>query len=145
MAQRNVGRRVGGSATTGLLVVLVLLLGAGAFNYYRNFQAEQRTPRPYRSYSDAQLNALVTAYKQEVKGLDAASPKGSLRAGPSGQLLGERVAAFQRVQAAGDARRRAEERSAGQEGILRSLEQEQALRQRLGSGLALHLHRLLSF
>lgn len=144
MAQRNPDRRRAGASTSGLLVLLVILVGAGGFNYYRNFQAEQRTPRPYRSYSDSQLNALITAYKQQVKSLDARVPHRATSAGPEGQLLDERVAAFRRIQSANDAQRRAQTRVAGQEGILDQLEQERATRQRLGKGLALQLHRLLS-
>lgn len=133
-----------GSTTTGLLFALVLLVGAGGFNYYRNYAKEARMPRPYRSYSDTQLAALIAAYQQEVKGLDREAPSGRLAAGPSGQLLGERVSAYDRIQRAGDARRRQMADAAGQQSILAKLEREQKIRKELGKGLARHLHRLLT-
>lgn len=134
-----------GSATsTGLLFALVLLVGAGGFNYYRNYEKEARMPRPYRSYSDTQLVALIAAYRQEVKGLSQSTPSGRLSAGPSGQLLGERVSAYDRLQRAGDSRRHHLAQVAGQESILAKLEREQKIRKELGKGLARHLHRLLT-
>jgi hypothetical protein len=50
-----------------LLVLLVLAGGLGAWNYQRNVEAERAELRPFRSYSDADLESLTEAYRVEVE------------------------------------------------------------------------------
>jgi hypothetical protein len=126
-----------------LFLLLLLVIGGGAFNYHRNWQAEQEMPRPYRSYSDADLRALIHAYEEARPGATP-TPSGASAPGPAGggALLGERIDAFERARAASDARRRELERLGQHEAVLRELRKEETLRAELGQGLALHLRRL---
>ena len=49
------------------LVILLLIASGGGYNYWKNYQREEAVPRPYRGYSDADLEAL-----RELRGkLDA--------------------------------------------------------------------------
>jgi len=140
----RVERRRAGS-TLPLLLVLLLLVGAGGWNYWRNLQVEAKEPRPYAGYSDRDLAALIDAYRNEVdrlEGRSAARPGGAARA--AGPLLGERLAAYERVRRASARRRKMETELAGQEGILRRLEREQQIRRERGRGWRLHLHRLVT-
>ena len=50
-----------------LFVLLALAGGFGAWNYQRNVVAERAKPRPFRSYSDADLDSLTEAYRAEVE------------------------------------------------------------------------------
>ncbi|MDX1649588.1 MAG: hypothetical protein R3263_07020, partial [Myxococcota bacterium] len=107
--RRDPGRvRTRGSALPLLLAVLVLAMGAGAWNYHRNWQAEQATPRPYRGYDDAELAALIDASEPEAAALEARAGRmpGGRAEAPSNALLGDRVAAFNAPRRAGEARRR---------------------------------------
>ena len=56
-----------GSQKMMLLVLLVLAGGLGAWNYQRNVEAERAELRPFRSYSDADLESLTEAYRVEVE------------------------------------------------------------------------------
>lgn len=138
-------RRAGGSVLL-LLTVLLALLGAGAFNYHRNWKAEREAPRPYAGYSDADLAALIGAYQEELRTLEGRVPGSSGSAGAGGgALLGEQVKAFERARAAGDAQRRALGDVAQREAVLADLRREEALRAELGAGMQAHLRRLLTF
>jgi hypothetical protein len=50
-----------------LFVLLALAGGLGAWNYQRNVEAERAELRPFRSYSDADLESLTEAYRAEVE------------------------------------------------------------------------------
>ena len=58
-----------GSGSRALLLFALLALagGFGAWNYQRNVAAERAKPRPFRSYSDADLDSLTEAYRAEVE------------------------------------------------------------------------------
>ncbi len=56
----------GGGKAIVLLVLLAALGGYGTWNYQRNVEAEKAEPRPFGSYSDADIEALVQAYQQEI-------------------------------------------------------------------------------
>jgi len=56
-----------GSKVLLLFVLLALAGGFGAWNYQRNVAAERAEPRPFRSYSDADLDSLTEAYRAEVE------------------------------------------------------------------------------
>ena len=45
-----------------LIFLLVVLVGGGTWNYQRNTELEDAKPRPYRAYSDADLEQLRVAY-----------------------------------------------------------------------------------
>lgn len=120
------------------LLLLVLVLAGGGYNYWRNLQAEP--PRPYEAYGDAELGQLIAAYEGEVSQPGASPPAANGRPGGSGTLLQQRVDDFEDAQRRGNAHREAMGQIAGQEGVLRQLRDEQQARAE--SPLALHLRRL---
>ena len=83
-----------------LLFLLMLLGGAGGYNYHRNAQAEDAEFRPFGSYADADLDALAAAYEEQLSGGMAQYQKASSKAVTvrEGGLLGEQVREFERVQ-----------------------------------------------
>lgn len=134
-----------------LLVLLVTLSAAGAWNYVRNWKAEQEVFRPYRSYSDAELEKLRTAYQQEIDRLSSrqealerrvrAHKFGAQQAGP---LLGDRVAAFERTRQMNDRLRAVEGEIAEFEAAVRDLEAEERRRELERDRVRLFLRRLLT-
>lgn len=140
MARR---KKSGGSHTLLLLLVLALLCGYGAWNYQRNLEAEAVMPRPYKGYSDAQLDQLLTAYKGQVEALneryDAAAGR---RAGVrDARLLGEAVDEFQRVQRNSRVIRELGSQASQEQASVEAIQQEKAMRARVGSGVTAFLRR----
>jgi len=90
------------------LFLLVILCAAGGWNYLRNTVIEEAAPRPYRNYSDEELQQLIAAYRDEV---DAqmeryrSSTAGKKVAVRDGRLLDERIDEFERVQRLSQQRR----------------------------------------
>jgi hypothetical protein len=128
------------------LLVLLAALGAGGYwNYQRNLAKENAEPRPFRGYGEAELRALADAYQAEVqahqKRYDAA--RASERTEGGGQLLDEKVRAFERASARGRTIRDAGGDLAEREAALADVRKE--LARRGGSPLQLHLKRLLTF
>jgi hypothetical protein len=54
-----------------LVVLLALVGGLGAWNYQRNIETERAELRPFRSYSDADLESLTEAYRADVEAYTA--------------------------------------------------------------------------
>ena len=132
---------------TLLSVVLVALVVAGGFNYHRNWTAEQEeAPRPYESYADADIAALIEAYEGEVEQgqarYDAARAQSA--APGRGRLLGEQVRDFERAQSRGRHVRELSADLAQREAMLHELRREQELRAAAARGLTTHLVRLLT-
>jgi hypothetical protein len=127
-----------------LFVLLAILAGAGSWNYKRNLEAEAAQPRPYKSYSDEQLEQLRSAYEAQVDALskryDAASGKRSRQ--QEVQLLGEAVSQFDRVQQSSRAVRDLGSKLSQEMASLDAIEEEQALRKRLGGPTAIFLRRV---
>lgn len=121
------------------LLIAMLLMAGGGYNYWRNLQAEP--PRPYGGYGDAELAQLIAAYEGDISQRDASMPTASGGdSQPSGALLQDRIDAFESAQRRGDAYRGAASELAGQEGVLRELLVERQVRAE--SPVALHLRRL---
>ena len=92
----------GSDARAGQVVILlVILCAAGGWNYHRNAVIDDAVPRPYRGYSDEELNQLASAYQAEVEVQmeryrnSAASNRVVVR---DGGLLDDRIDEFERVQ-----------------------------------------------
>lgn len=90
----------GGSQVALLLVLLGILGGAGYWNYQRNRALEDAEPRPYKSYSQAELLQLRDAYQAEVDRYSERyrSAKSRTVDVRDGSYLGEKVDEFERVQ-----------------------------------------------
>lgn len=96
-----------GNQLVMLLVLLGILAGAGTWNYRRNLAIEEAEPRPYRSYSSKDLEALRSAYQAEVddstrRYQQASSNQVRVRAGG---LLRDQVDEFERVRKIGVGKR----------------------------------------
>jgi hypothetical protein len=136
----------GGGSVLLLLVLLGVLGGIGTWNYQRNTAAEAETPRPYRSYSDDQLEMLRAAYAGKVEQLSGRYAKLSGRRvrAADGRMLGEAVDEFARVQRASRTVRDLGAQLSQEEASLRSIEDEQALRRRLGGASGSFWRRVLT-
>jgi restriction endonuclease len=83
------------------LILLAILCAAGGWNYHRNAVIDAAVPRPYRGYSDEELNQLISAYQAEVEvqmeryRKSTAAKKVTVQ---DGGLLEERIDEFERIQ-----------------------------------------------
>ena len=137
--------RTRGTAVLPVLVLLIAAVGAGGYNYWRNLQIENAQPSPYRGYSDTDLAALHEAHGQERGTLEARyqapTISGEVR---GGGFIDQQIEEFDRVHREGRASRRLGGEIASHEGVMAIIEQEQALRSRDASAMAMHL-RLSGF
>ena len=137
-------RATAGHATGTLLLLLVLLLGFGGWNYHRNWQIEKQTEghRPYQSYAEADLETLRDAYRAELEGVraqfDAAKRK---RVRPSRDLgtISDNVTQFQRTARTSHAIRDAAASVAERQRQVAELDREIEIRSRFGVGLMRHV------
>lgn len=137
------------NAGSGLLVVVLLigLLVAGAWNYRRNLDTETaENARPYRTLSDAEVEQLIAAYRVEVTQWrqQVAGTRGQSGGVRERAHLDERIREFERVHRAGRGERAIGQELAAREVELEKLEEEQRLRAGSQDVLALHLRRLLT-
>jgi hypothetical protein len=89
------------------VLLLLILVGAGGWNYYRNAELENAELRPYRGYSETALEQLIAAYQTEVEHRSGryqavAARDVSVR---DRALLGDRVDEFERIQRISQQRR----------------------------------------
>jgi hypothetical protein len=133
-----------GKAVVG--VVLVLLVAAGAGNYFRNYRAEQQVFRPYRNYTEDQLLQLVKAYEANLESLSTryGAVKGQRAEVKSGPLLGERVRAFESAQRAGERVRALGHEASKREAALRDFQAEVEYREAEKHRLRVFLRRLFT-
>ncbi len=91
-----------------ILILLVILCAAGGWNYHRNAVIDDAVPRPYRGYSDLELNQMISAYQDEVEIQMERYRKSSAAkevAVQGGGLLEDRIGEFERVQRLGKQRK----------------------------------------
>lgn len=132
---------------SALVLVLLLLVGGVAWNFQRNLAAESREFRPYRSYAEADVDALIEAYEK------AAEKAGSrydrvvdrrAEARGAGDVMGN-VHEFERVQGAGRATRAARAEYADARASLEELRKERSRRAGERSKLGVFLRRAFTF
>ena len=137
----------GASSLGALGLLLLVLVGGVAWNYQRNLGAEGREFRPYRSYSDADLSALLGAYAQESKSTrrryDAALDRRAHVQAKS-DVMGN-VGEFERAQRVHLAARDARSEHAEAQSSLEALRAEQARRGADRSALGVFLRRAFGF
>jgi hypothetical protein len=136
----------GGGALVPLLALLLLLGGAGAWNYQRNAarEQEQQVDRPMRGYSTPDLEKLLAAYEQEADRLgrrERATRRAVVREQP-GQLVAEGANEFARVQRASARVRDAKGDLAEAELMIARIQEELNARAGDAVGMDLHLRRL---
>jgi hypothetical protein len=133
-----------------LLVIVLLLLAAGGWNYRRNLAAEEaeRAQRPLAGYDTADLESLADAYRAEVAQLsnryDAARGQ---RVGTADHgFFGEQIDEYERVRRQSGRRREAGADLGQTEAALRDVETELRARgAEGGSAWSVHLRRLTTF
>jgi hypothetical protein len=113
-----------------VMLLLALLVGAAGWNFHQNTQADEATLRPFRAYSDADLEQLISQYQgvnvaggrvQQVSGASAGSQNVS--------LLGAQVSEFERVQKISEQRRAVADQAFDRQTSLEQLQYEQGKRQ----------------
>ena len=129
-----------------LLLLLAIVGGAGGWNYHQNLEAEKREYRPYRGYSEADLETLREAYAGHTDVTNeryqaALSKRAEAR---SVSLLGERVHEFERVQGIARQQRDARDRLADSQATLQLIEQETRKRAQEQDALKLFFRRVFS-
>jgi hypothetical protein len=136
-----------GSQAMLLLVLLGLVSGAGAWNYKRNLDLEAASPRPYRSYSIEDLEALQSAYTGETERhrdhyRAVSSRKVAVK---SNEMLDQQVLEFERVQRIGQNKRDIASTYAKNQVQLDEVQAEIAQRAAEGEGWKRHLGRLTRY
>ncbi|MGH0031866.1 MAG: hypothetical protein ACQGVC_18920 [Myxococcota bacterium] len=137
------GKSGAGGQVMALLFLLVLIGGYGAWNYQRNLEAEAKVPRPYKGYSDEQLDQLLAAYQGQVDALNERYEAVASRRTRSRDtaLLGEAVDEFARVQGRSRAVRELGAQASQEQASLEAIQAEKALRVKLGGKLQTFLRR----
>ena len=133
----------GSTLLVPLLVLLALLCGYGVWNYHRNVEADNAVPRPYKGYSDAQLDQLAEAYQGKVDALNhrykaATRQRSGVR---DAQLLGDAVDEFARVQRNSRSVRELGFQASEEQASLQAIQDEKSLRARQGTGIDAFLRR----
>ena len=119
-----------------LIFLLVVLVGGGTWNYQRNTEIEDAKPRPYRAYSDADLEQLRAAYAGQAGALAGRYEQASAHRSRSRDVKGlrEGVVQFQQVQRASRAVRDLGSRLSQEEASLQAIETELAYRAQHAGG-----------
>ena len=150
MNKPNARRRITGNTTGSLALLLVVLLGLGAWNYHRNYRLELASAhgRPYSGYTHQEVSLLRDAVAAELEASRARfeRARGNRMRGSSDLgSVGDNAAQFNRTTRASNAIRDAASEVAAQEANLATLDAELAQRSGSADGAALHLRRLTSF
>lgn len=140
-------RRMAGNTTGCLALVLVILLGAGGWNYHRNYQLELASAksRPYSGYSARDVELLRDAVAAELEVARARlvrAKQGRARSVRDQGSVEGNVRQFDRTARASDGIRKASGDVAERESMKAALDRELALRADGSSGWTLHLKRL---
>ena len=122
-----------------LLLLIGIVGGFGTWNYRRNVEAEALVPRPYRSYSDADLATLTDAYQQELDAFTRRYEATTGRKLPSadGELLGDQIRQFEKVQQARRSTRELARQIIDREASLGEIKRETRVRVGEGTPMAI--------
>ena len=140
-------RRTAGRASGSLVFLLLLIAGAGGFNYHRNLEIERQSEghRPYEGYSTEDIQALRAAFESELAGSEAkfaaAKRQRTRPQGDVGSISGN-IDQFAQTAQTSRAIRAAAAGLAERQNELSELDRELALRSNLGQGLMRHVKRL---
>ena len=139
----------GSDARAGqIAILLVILCAAGGWNYHRNAVIDAAVLRPYRGYSDAELDQLMSAYRDEVEVQmeryrnSTASKKVEVR---DAGLLEEQIDEFERVQRLSKKRKESAYQVTENQILVEQLAQEQVTRERDRPIYKMILRRVTSF
>jgi len=124
----------GSDVRVGQMLILLAILGtAGGWNYHRNALIDDAVPRPYRGYSDEELQQLMSAYQEEVD-IQMAHYRKSGGANQlkvqGGGLLEEQIDEFERVQRVSQRRKERAYKVTDNQILVEQLAKEQIARDR---------------
>jgi hypothetical protein len=129
-----------------LLLLLAVLVGAGAWNYRRNAAVEEDDYRPFRGYTDEAIAQLIDAYEgqheRSSKRFEAAASRNVKVQGKA--YFGEQVQEFERVQRISNNTRALRDDLAKSQTSLKLLREESSKRARERQKLRLFFERLLT-
>lgn len=134
-------------AIVSFSLLLLVVVGLGGANFYRNLQEEKRQERAFGSYSDADIQAMVLGMLQEVDQLNALyeAQKGiDSRARNKGSMKGN-IDEFERVQDATRLVKDLGQDASQKEVLLRELQEEAELRSRNSDALQVFIRRVTTF
>jgi hypothetical protein len=135
-----------GSSVIPLLLLLAILVGAGAWNYLRNAAVEEDDYRPYRGYTDEAIEQLIDAYEGEhersSKRFESAASRKINVQGKA--YFGEQVQEFERVQSISQNTRALRDGIAESQTGLKLLREESVKRARERQKLRLFFERLFT-
>ena len=130
------------------LILLAILCATGGWNYHRNAVIENSVPRPYRGYSDEELQQMISAYQDEVE-IQMAHYRKAADANQvvvqDGGLLEERIDEFERAQRASQARRDRAYKVTDNQILVEQLAKEQMARNRDRPVYKMIFRRLTTF
>ena len=137
----------GGGHLPALLLLLAILGGYGTWNYHRTLELEAQEVRPYRSYTDADLEALEAAYRADVEALDAryASVRGRKHRAKDQGFGQAQIDEFERVQRSSRSVRELGYRVSEQQATLDELVKERQRRANRGAAWQEFLKRAFLF
>ena len=146
MARRFGKRSEAGRSVIMPLLVLAILVGAGAWNYRRNAAVEEEDYRPFRGYTDEAIEQLIDAYEDQrersSKRFEAAA---SRKVNVEGKAyFGEQVQEFERVQGISQNTRALRDGIAESQTSLKLLREESSKRARERQKLRLFFERLFT-
>jgi hypothetical protein len=144
---RGFGRRSeAGAGVVTLLLLLAILVGAGAWNYRRNAAVEEDDYRPFRGYTDEAIEQLIDAYEgqheQRSERFEAAANRNVKVQGKA--YFGEQVQEFERVQRISKNTRALRDEIAESQTSLKLLREESSKRARERRKLRLFFERLFT-
>jgi hypothetical protein len=135
-----------GGSTMPLLLLLAILVGAGAWNYQRNAAVEEDVYRPFRGYTDEAIEQLIDAYEgqheRSSQRFEAAASRDVEVEGKA--YFGEQVQEFERVQRISRNTRALRDELAESQTSLKLLKEESSKRARERQKLKLFFERLLT-
>ena len=146
MARRFGKRSEAGRSVIMPLLVLAILVGAGAWNYRRNAAVEEEDYRPFRGYTDEAIEQLIDAYEDQhersSKRFEAAASRKVKVEGKA--YFGEQVQEFERVQGISKNTRALRDGIAESQTSLKLLREEASKRARERQKLRLFFERLFT-
>lgn len=129
-----------------LSLLACLAVGAGGWNYARNGADDENAFRPYKSYSQEDLEALISAYDAEIEALQEryTAANSSRTTAANRAFMEGRVREFERVQRTGRATRELGARLAERQVTAKLLREEEGRRGPDEGRFALVLRRLFT-